>query len=921
MKPIRLTISAFGPYAGMVEIPLFKLGDKGLYLITGDTGAGKTTIFDAITFALYGEASGDVRETGMLRSKYANDNVPTYVEMEFEYRGKRYTVKRNPEYMRPKGRGEGYTTQKAEAVLTFSDGRPPVTKYKDVTKEIVELTGLDRNRFTQIVMIAQGDFLKLLLAKTEERSKIFREIFGTKPYLAFQEKIKSEASLLKVKYDDVCKSIIQYIDGLSADENDELYVELTKIKEAKSVPSIEDIINMIDDTVKKDKKTLETLKTDREETEEKLENINKRLGKAETAANAVLEIEKAKGIIDGNEPKLKVLQEEYKRAIEKEEYRDKLALMIETEKKELEYYNEIRTLSDKRAEDTEIEKAVREAIKKETEHINMLEQRISEEKTELLLLKDINAKAVEIMAHKKELQAQEGKYDELTNNINNYKDMEKELLEVQSHYLKEVQEYENAKQKLLEAERAFYDGQAGILASTLKDGEKCPVCGSVHHPEKAVKTNDIPDKKYVDKLKKQTADCEKNVAVLSTDAGMKKGNLETLLSLITEKSGKQGTVYDIEDIILDEINDLKEKIKNTTTEFEKIQKSVRRKETLEKTVENDTKKLSDMQIQKQEYEKNLISVSKDIQKLENDILKIRQTLKYEDVEAAKESINKMVKEKESIDEKIKETKSAFEICQKLIDESRIKIETLEKQINESRSENIDLLREEQTHLMEKREEKQVQFDKVNMRYGSNMRICDAIKKSSKEMLQLEKRLKMVGSIADTVAGKVSGREKIMFETYIQMTYFDRIIAKANVRFMTMSSGQYELRRCRETDNRQSQSGLELDVIDHYNGSVRSVKTLSGGEAFKASLSLALGMSDEIQSSSGGIKPDTMFIDEGFGSLDETSLGQAIDALCSLSDGNRLVGIISHVPELKMRIEKQIVVKKEKTGGSHVKIIN
>lgn len=238
MRPIKLTISAFGSYAGKQELEMDRLGETGLYLITGDTGAGKTTIFDAIMFALYGEASGDIREAGMFRSKYAAPETPTYVELDFLYQGKQYHIRRNPEYLLPKDRGEGFTIQKADAELIFPDGRNPITKSKDVTKAVTELIGLDRTQFTQIAMIAQGDFLKLLLAKTEERSKIFRELFGTKLYLAFQLSVRDEAAKLKQQCDDANKSILQYMDGIRCEEDDALSVTLKQLQGRKHAGSV-----------------------------------------------------------------------------------------------------------------------------------------------------------------------------------------------------------------------------------------------------------------------------------------------------------------------------------------------------------------------------------------------------------------------------------------------------------------------------------------------------------------------------------------------------------------------------------------------------------------------------------------------------------------------------------------------------------
>lgn len=251
MRALRLTMSAFGPYAGRVEIELEKLGSRGLFLICGDTGAGKTTIFDAITFALYGEASGNVREADMLRSKYADALTPTEVELEFLYRGKRYVVKRSPEYLRPKARGEGFTKQAADATLIFpqEENRQPITKPKEVTKAVTELIGLNREQFSQIAMIAQGDFLKLLLAKTEERSKIFREIFNTAPYQILQEKLKAESGRLKSLYEDKSKSILQYINGVTYDEDTEAGDTLRKIKEQKTPGSISDTMELLEEII------------------------------------------------------------------------------------------------------------------------------------------------------------------------------------------------------------------------------------------------------------------------------------------------------------------------------------------------------------------------------------------------------------------------------------------------------------------------------------------------------------------------------------------------------------------------------------------------------------------------------------------------------------------------------------------------
>lgn len=281
MKPLTLTISAFGPYAGIQTIDMTKLGERGLYLITGDTGAGKTTIFDAITFALYGEASGDNREADMFRSKYAAPETPTFVEMEFLYRGEMYCVRRNPEYLRPAKRGDGMTAEKADAALTYPDGRI-VTKSKEVTRAVTELTGLERNQFTQIAMIAQGDFLKLLFAKTEERSKIFREIFDTKLYQTLQERLKAESGKLRGQYEDLEKSIRQYAGQIQKTPKD---------AEAEQPLTAEENLRLLARLTEEDGKQEEALAEALAKTEEELEQRSRGIGRAEAAEQMRRELE------------------------------------------------------------------------------------------------------------------------------------------------------------------------------------------------------------------------------------------------------------------------------------------------------------------------------------------------------------------------------------------------------------------------------------------------------------------------------------------------------------------------------------------------------------------------------------------------------------------------------------------------------
>ena len=312
-------------------------------------------------------------------------------------------------------------------------------------------------------------------------------------------------------------------------------------------------------------------------------------------------------------------------------------------------------------------------------------------------------------------------------------------------------------------------------------------------------------------------------------------------------------------------------------------------------------------------------MQKEIENTTIQITKLKSNLQYENKKIASDKILEMKKQKNDIEQQIQQTKIEFENCAALVEQQKTTIATLEKQISNDITVDIQQLLQQQKQFATAKDTIQYDIDAINVQHTSNQKILNEIQKYSNEMEKTEKEYYFVKSLSDTVNGKITGKDKVMLETYVQMNYFERIIAKANVRFMTMSTGQYELKRKIDAENRQSQSGLELNVIDHYNGSERSIKTLSGGEAFQAALSLALGLSDEIQSCAGGIQIDAMFIDEGFGSLDEESLNQAINVLHNLTEGDRMIGIISHVSEIKERIEKQIVVKKAITGGSNITI--
>lgn len=910
MRPTKLIMSAFGPYSNKVEIDFDKLGENGLYLITGDTGAGKTTIFDAITYALYGRASGENRDASMFRSKYALESTPTSVELSFTYSGKEYYIKRNPEYVRPKSRGDGLTTQKASVELYLPNGKT-IDKPKEVNDAVIDILGVDYHQFTQIVMIAQGDFLKLLNSSTDDRKQIFQKLFKTQKYNLLQEKIKEDFLEINKKYNSVKSTLIQYIDGIKCEEDENLYLIIEKIKneEAPFIDVIPLIENSINDSTKEEKQCqIEINKLDDE-----IEEITKILTKAKTLINAKESIKKSE-----------------QELIEKEEEKNKLSLKVEEVKKEYDkrddILNEITQIEIKLDDYDELEKNINEeenirnrienndkSFKKKSLSKDKLEEDIKNIEEEIRSIDEIIKNKSNYIEKKSNLEKEKKDIDTIIGYKENF-DKTKETYEnLLKDYKIKSEKAQALKEKYDKGNRAYLDEQAGILAKNLIDNEPCPVCGSTSHPNPAKQEFNAPTKEELEKLKSESEEAQEEERKASEKAGEVKGSLREIEERLNKLSNdilngksleeKKDDVDNILNEVLDKISDIEEK---ETTKEELNHSLQKNKDTLTK-LKDEIQNIINSKLTDETMLKNIS------QRIDN----LKGNLKYENKNAALKTKKSLEQTKKSIEENYKETNEAFEDCKRSIDEIKIKIAT-NKEILKN-SEDIDITKEEekQTYLKTEKENLQNKQKNINLTKEINSSYLEKIQSKLKEQEKVEEKYKWLNALSSTANGTLTGKEKIMLETYIQMAYFDRIINRANSRLISMTSGQYELIRKTSADNKRKQSGLELDVIDHYNGSKRDVKSLSGGESFKASLCLALGLCDEIQASAGGIKLDTMFVDEGFGSLDEESLSQAIRTLSALCEGNRLVGIISHVSELREKIDKQIIVKKEKAGGSKV----
>ena len=931
MKPKKLVISAFGPYAGENTVDFERLGEHGLYLITGDTGAGKTTIFDAITFALYGEASGTVRETGMFRSKYAKADTETFVELTFTYHGKDYTVRRNPEYECPKKRGNGFTTKKAEAELIYPDEQQPVAKMGAVTKAVTELMGLDYKQFTQIAMIAQGDFQKLLIAGTADRGEIFRQIFHTEIYQALQGRLRDEEKRRKKDYDELRRSISQYLDDACFEEDPAAEQEFLILKKTGFEGKMTDGIDLLRAETEKENTHLEMLDKTIRNMEEQIRRVSEKMGKAAQLRRITAELETKKQELERLKPEYEQAISEWKRAEEQSEIRERMAEKIQ--KLELSRQSFIE-LDGKREESGKKEKTlskVRTERKENASQIDLLQKELENRR------RDKEHGSGILVEKEKLVQEKEGflrRRKELGEQLSRVDSMNQDLKMTQKEYRSATGRRDEARGVYEHLEKLFLDAQAGILAKDLEEGMPCPVCGSLHHPDLAKLSTKIPDEKELKRREQEAAQAGEKVQRLSERAGLLKQNLdremnnaaEQIRALKTE-NGDETLAGRTPEELLTAAGSIIKKFDGKLHELENRIKSNMEQQKALDALDGIINRLEKTLNTAKETDKNLAVSEQDLvtglAMLQKQIEESQRKLEGQNAAEIEGNLRSMKSRKKELDQETADAKKTLERYQNQEASLNSVIKTLEKQIQGTEDLPEHELSETLERLeTEKRENSKIR-EKIYSALHNNRRICEAVCGQQGRMEQTEQEYIWIHSLADTAGGTLSGKSKIELETYVQMAYFDRILRRANLRLMTMSSGQYELKRRENPKNKKDKSGLELNVIDHYNGSERSVKTLSGGETFQASLSLALGLSDEIQSMAGGIQLDAMFVDEGFGSLDEDALNQAVKALGNLAEGKKLVGIISHVSELKDRIDRKIIVTKNRSQegvGSSIRVI-
>jgi len=1013
MKPIRLTVQAFGPYAGTQEIDFGDLDDRTLFLISGTTGSGKTTVLDAICFALYGDTSGQDRSATQMRSQHAKSTIPTEVTFDFELGAESYRVWRRPKQERPKKRGEGTLFEATQATLwkrtgleDGNHGKPLATRAGAVDQEIVRLVGFSADQFRQVVLIPQGRFRELLVADSTQREKILETLFSTELYRRIEWELKNARNSIYRNLTDLKSGRESVLDVAEAETVDELSERLASFKKERK--EIRDGIGRL----RKAKKTADASLKAGQDARKKLDEYDQATRGLETlekkkAEFTVKEARLKRGL---SAQKLQDLEDESRtRNRELEEKRSEHERAKETLTRTTtavdQTNRELKAQQNRKPERERLGKAL-SRLEDLTEHVSGIkkasdaldatrkscEEREDEHAKVELCLTELDAR---IESMKKEL-------DTATQAAVSLESLEKSLAQAQAQWkdrkkLGEVlnrkkslsgnheqaasilealqKEREKSGSRLEQAEQRFYEGTAGILADSLQDGKPCPVCGSKEHPAPAPMGKDIPDRTELEKQKKSVRDIDKHLTVardqeaaLRTQLAGVKGEAETLATRLgdfakaplTELRGKRRDLQ--KQISESEAAGKKKKELETSVKTAEKKRGTTAKslEALRKALDKAKQKV-EADVARLEERKKIVpeelrtpkALDRAVRKTRKDLDGLRKAL-----EQAEASANTARTDHAKAQTQVEESRKAMQTAGKVAAQkaksfaARLKkvgfesegeyteaklneeeISTLDQDIKEYR-EQLAAARDRLKRAMEKAEDvKEPDIEsleeaageaddtltiakgqevKLSERLDALGRTLASLKENTRKTEELEKQNQVLGYVADVANG--NNPWKLTFQRFVLGALLDDVLVAASERLKIMSRGRYLLLRERNVADRRQAAGLALAVQDHYTGDSRPVGTLSGGESFLAALSLALGLADVVQSYAGGIRLDAMFIDEGFGSLDSEALDAAMRAVEDVRTGGRLVGIISHVPELKERIDARLEVTAGKSGS-------
>ncbi|MBQ9953812.1 MAG: SMC family ATPase [Eggerthellaceae bacterium] len=913
-------MSAFGPYAGVVEVPLAELGESGLYLICGDTGAGKTTIFDAIAFALYGEPSGEYREAKSLRSDFADPKAESYVELTFAFRGEEYRIRRTPQYERPKQRGTGTTTAQPTAEFVRPE-LPPITKYKEATEAITELLGIDRNQFSQIAMIAQGEFRKLLMSNSKERGAIFRKLFDTGVYDRFQTLLESQARELKAKHDALVAETNALAEQADLGDASDLSLErLSLLREGRM--SLDWLDLAVITQLEADEKTREVIEDKTVTAHERRDALKKEFAEAQRVAKLKSELASARESLEKQKIALKEASKAHDAQLARAPERTKLEKAVASKRAELPRYEKLAKALEEEAKcKTKVAKA-EEDLAKARRAFEQIEAKIAQANAVASEYSDAPERMARCEGHRQQCEAAA---QEANSALTNFKTLESRIKDARSSLEREQGNYAKLRtaadldnQAAHAMQQAYLDGQAGFLAQTLQAESPCPVCGSTDHPAPAQLSLDTPSKVEVDKAREAAEASSRKAEKASEACAQSKAHLESCvdeLSRFASSLGLRADAAPLRSALEKRLAAAGEQLSQAEAELSKARSDRQKLEGAKREIETQEKRRAQGLVFVDDANLRFHQGKSALEAAKSTLMTLSDDLEHPSLAAAQSCLSEMELQLANLTEEFNTAETNLRDAKEKHALIKGKLETLESQLSEAEENNEEGLQELIDKVERVLDDLSVKRNAITGRIARNESIEQRLAKVASQSKVIIEKYAQVSTLADTAAGKLKGKERISFEAYVQAKYLDLIIEAANERLGMATAGRYELVRSSEAGDLRTRSGLELDVLDHYTGKARTAKSLSGGESFQASLSLALGLSDVVQRYAGGVQLETMFIDEGFGSLDEESLQAAMRMLSTLTGDDKLIGIISHVDDLKAAIDRKIVVTRTREGST------
>jgi len=926
MRPIRLTMSAFGSYAGTQTLDFSLFGSHGLYLICGDTGAGKTTIFDAISYALYDSPSGggerkseEMRTARSIRSTYAAPETQTSVTLVFLHHGREYTVRRTPAYLRPKLRGSGMVEEKPSVTLNLPDGSVLTDRAADT--QLRELLTLDRAQFKQVAMIAQGEFLELLKADTDKRRELFRELFATQHFSTLQNRLAQDARDQEAACRQLRSRVSEQLRRVSCDEAAPGADQVDAVR-SQSLPDAESM-QLIEGYIEHDRKAATGL-TD------EMERIDAE--KAQTAAQ--LEVARQRQAtqlqITQAEKKLRECRQQAAAAeAAHAEWKARLPAAEESAREaaaisaQLPAYEQLEDTSRRLAQAQEHEASLQRRTAQLISQLSDSEAQLSADRQKHHALLPCEAEAER---RRSAIQA-------LSEESRAMADLEKLHTELTAARLRQQQTADQLRLSIAASSaaqlrydrisEAWFAQQAGLIAVRLQPGLPCPVCGSTEHPAPAALLDASADKAAMDAAEKARNQAVQAEGQRRAAYEVAAAAAERLHDDFLAESTAHFPSWEDEDELLRRITERRAQLQQRQATLQAAllvsQKGLQEFRRLSDALPKLETEVAGLRTALTAAQAALSAATADSAALLERKALLASQLPFPEKKLAADRLSLLQRTAAQITAALEEASARLQQAKEDTRAAQGSLTALTESLKGLPEIDMAAVSSLSAALAEQSRTLTERMRTVEFRIAGNAEVLHEISAVSVRLRKEDAKCSWLTELAKTANGRLEGREKIMLEAYVQMAYFERILLYANRRLRAMSRGQYELVRCAEAGNLRSQTGLELNVRDYTNNTERSVRSLSGGEAFLASLSLALGMSDEIQQQHGGIELDALFIDEGFGTLDEELLRIAINTLSGLSEEKRIIGVISHVGELRERIERKIIVTKGADGSSRARI--